>query len=325
MAQDQFDGLFMTVVQQSQGIDGLLNNFFGFMRRKTDFFSNSTEAQNIVLKHFRTNEKIFVEAKQEEERKKKKREAAEKKKREAEAAAAAKKKAESSVKSETVTASTGAVVEEITDEEAEKIKRGEDTPVVEDKKTEEEKDPKEPEDERDKYPTPVNNGGVTDKYYWTQTLSEMQLNIPLPDGTEGKQLSVSIGTKKVKIGLKNSSDKIIDGEFPEKIKTDETLWHVERSDGKSLLVISIEKFDGMKWWDCAIDGDDKINTRKIEPENSKLSDLDGETRSTVEKMMFDQRQKSMGKPSSDELKKHEMLDKFKAAHPEMDFSNAKIN
>ena len=53
--------------------------------------------------------------------------------------------------------------------------------------------------------------------------------------------------------------------------------------------------------------------------------MDGETRSQVEKNIFDTRAKRAGEPTSDEIEKKEKMKAFMDAHPEMDFSKTKFS
>jgi len=190
---------------------------------------------------------------------------------------------------------------------------------VEFAETDEERERKIREEEEDKTPPPLGNGGSTDSYVWIQQLADLTVNIPMPEGIKTKMLDIKITNTKLKVGVKGEVP-IVDGEFYNRVIVDDSFWTLE--DGE--VVLSLQKDNKMEWWKSVIKGHAEINTQKVQPENSKLSDLDGETRSTVEKMMYDQRQKAAGKPSSDEEKKEEMLKKFMKAHPEMDFSKAKF-
>ena len=327
---ERFDTILLSVAQQcDEGVPELLDIIFGFLNRKTDFYSGGLEngkAEKMIMeafkKHAASAEAELVKKKArlaEMERKQKERREKEKQKEE-----------EMNKKTINGEAADDNRIVEVTDEEAaafmkddatkkgpEKEKKSDDDKKA-DKGAEEEE---EEEDDKGKMKPNAGNGADLEKYKWTQTLEEIELKVPLPMAVKARDVVVDIQKKHLKIGLKGHP-LIIDGELDGLIKIEDCAWVLE---DKRTLVFNIEKVNKMSWWPRLVTTDPEINTKKVQPENSKLSDLDGETRSMVEKMMYDQRQKEMGKPTSDEQKKQDMLKKFMGAHPEMDFSNCKFN
>jgi len=226
-------------------------------------------------------------------------------------------------------------VEEITDEEEEQIleqQRKKKTESSKEEQQEEKKEekksseiktiPSKTDDEDDGKLLPNDgNGSQTDKYSWTQVLQELEVRIPVPPGTRGKDIDMVITADHMKLGIKGKPP-IIDDEFEKSVKPAEKYWTL---DDNKLIILTLSKVNQMEWWSRLLKKEAEISTRKITPETSKLEDLDNETRGTVEKMMFDTRQKSMGLPTSDDMNNNDMIRKFMSQHPEMDFSKAKFS
>ncbi|KAI9492308.1 HSP20-like chaperone [Zychaea mexicana] len=157
-------------------------------------------------------------------------------------------------------------------------------------------------------------------YKWRQTLQDVDVTIPVPKGTRGRDLQVELKKKHIKVALKGQPA-IMEGELCKEIKVDDSTWTI---DNQEEVLVHLEKVNQMTWWENVVTSAPKIDTKKIQPENSKLDELDGETRAMVEKMMFDQRQKAMNQPDSDTLRKQQVFESFKNQHPEMDFSKAQF-
>lgn len=148
------------------------------------------------------------------------------------------------------------------------------------------------------------------------------MTIPVPKGTIAKLVDCRISEARLYVGIRGQEGALVDGELFAKVRTDESFWQIDRAEG--VVTVHFEKLDDMNWWECVVKGHVEIDLSKVEPGNSRLGDLDGDTRGMVEKMMYDQRQKAAGLPTSDEKSKMDMFDKFKQEHPEMDFSQAKL-
>ena len=174
---------------------------------------------------------------------------------------------------------------------------------------------------------PAGNGGVTDQYYWTQSLYETTVYISIPPSTSSRDLDCAIKANSVSLKYKDSSiPPILIGDFPKTVKPGESLWSLDKE--SSTLVLTLDKVQ-RTWWDCAIVGDTKIDTSKVRggggyflgsyvitdhslslltpaliaqvDSTMKVDEYDAATQGAIRKIMFDQKQQRLGLPTSDDI------------------------
>lgn len=150
------------------------------------------------------------------------------------------------------------------------------------------------------------NGAQEEGYTWAQTSVDVTVQLFVPKGTRAKELDVNFTASKLSVKLKSGSgDALIDGELFEKIAVDECTWSLEVGNGE--MTITMEKVRE-RWWKTVIvgQGATEIDTTKVDSVKS-IDEYDGETQGAIRKIMYDQDQKAKGLKTSDEMSQEDML------------------
>ena len=109
----------------------------------------------------------------------------------------------------------------------------------------------------------------------------------------------------LKVVDKVKGNTLLEGEFYDKIKVDESSWSIE--DGNKLIFL-FEKADE-NVWKTILKGDDEIDTTKVD-NSKKIDDFDEETQGGLRKVLYEQQRKNMGLPTTEEESQQEMLKKM---------------
>eukprot|EP00930_Biecheleria_cincta_P067963 TRINITY_DN5495_c0_g1_i1.p1 TRINITY_DN5495_c0_g1~~TRINITY_DN5495_c0_g1_i1.p1 ORF type:complete len:366 (-),score=88.52 TRINITY_DN5495_c0_g1_i1:56-1153(-) len=144
------------------------------------------------------------------------------------------------------------------------------------------------------------NGAVTDKYYWSQSLSEVTVETAVD--ADSKAADVQVDITATRLSVKSRGRTVLEGKFHEKVAIEDSMWSLE--DGCK-VILTLQKHRET-WWKCVLEGDPEIDTTKVESTRS-MEEYDGETQGAIRKIMFDQNQKLQGKATSDQIRTADVM------------------
>jgi len=223
MAAERYDDLLARILKEAGGNSGFMESFFGFLRRRTDFYAYALQgdrmgfppgtAEQLLFSHYMKYRQDYNDT-------------------------------------HPPPAGIQLPYRQATPEEMEQMRQdGRLPPKEEEGKAEPEAAkaveelPKAPES----VPVPADlpAGGVVEgKYKWSQDVTGVEVQVSLPAGTRAKDMFVKIGVRNVKVALKaKPNEPFLDGDLFERVRPDNSLWNM---DGNS-VVLNLEKAVAVVW------------------------------------------------------------------------------
>eukprot|EP00731_Ephydatia_muelleri_P028426 Em0020g70a len=150
------------------------------------------------------------------------------------------------------------------------------------------------------------NGARLENYTWSQTLTDVDIRIPVDPSITAKDVKVDIKNDHLTVVVLKPERKVmVDGQLLNRIKVEDSLWNLDK--GSGVLQINLEKTKEMMWKSVMV-GDTEIDLSKVD--NTKnMSDFDEEAQAAIQRVTYDHHQKMLGKPTSGQQKTYDVLQK----------------
>lgn len=109
---------------------------------------------------------------------------------------------------------------------------------------------------------PIGNGGIGENYYWTQTLKDVTVYIDTASGIRGKDVKCVIKPQSLSVEVRGES--LLNGALEDVVKAQESMWTISSTTDQALqqIVITLDK-TRPTWWKHVLTGHEEIDTTKV--------------------------------------------------------------
>lgn len=147
------------------------------------------------------------------------------------------------------------------------------------------------------------NGAAYENYSWSQTITEIDIQIKIPEKLTSRQLCVEVTPTKICVKSKKSDIVYLEGDLCRKCKTQETIWSIDGC----ILQIHLEK-SAESWWDCLLQSEPKLDLAKMDC-SRPFHELSDDAQAKIEELTWNQERKRQGLPTSDQIELEKTLRK----------------